>query len=118
MRSHAPRFRFGSRFAKRLERKHQGHDDTSFFDKVVFKINGKQNYLWRAVDQDDEVVGVFLHCRQDGAAANRYCKRLPRSHGGKPRRIVTDKLSSDEVAHRELIPQRAFTIRAKIATIE
>ena len=66
------------------------------------KINGKQHYLWRAVDQDGEVVDVFLQARRDGTAAKRFFKRLLRSHGGEPRKIVTDKLRSYGVAHREL----------------
>jgi transposase-like protein len=32
------------------------------------KINGSQHYLWRAVDQDGEVVDVYLQARRDGAA--------------------------------------------------
>ena len=68
------------------------------------KINGKQHYLWRAVDQDGEVVDVFLQARRDGAAAKRFFRRLLRSHNGEPRKIVTDKLRSYGVAHRELIP--------------
>jgi putative transposase len=32
------------------------------------KINVKQHYLWRAVDQDGEVVDVFLQAKRDGAA--------------------------------------------------
>ena len=68
------------------------------------KINGKQQYLWRAVDQDGEVVDVSLQARRDGAAAKRFCKRLMQGCGGEPRNIVTDKLSSYGVAHRELMP--------------
>ena len=68
------------------------------------KINGKQHYLWRAVDQDGEVVDVFLQAKRDGTAAKRFFKRLLRSHGGEPRKIVTDKLRSYGVAHRELMP--------------
>jgi transposase-like protein len=68
------------------------------------KINGKQHYLWRAVDQDGEVVDVFLQAKRDGAAAKRFFKRLMRNHGGEPRKIVTDKLRSYGVAHRELMP--------------
>ena len=70
----------------------------------TIQINGKQHYLWRAVDQDGEVVDVYLQARRDGAAAKRFFKRLLRSHGGEPRKIVTDKLRSYGVAHRELIP--------------
>ena len=59
----------------------------------------------RAVDQDGEVVDVYLQARRDGAAAKRFFKRLLRSHGSEPRKIVTDKLRSYGVAHRELIPE-------------
>ena len=34
----------------------------------------------------------------------RFSKRLLRSHGSEPRKIVTDKLRSYGVAHRELMP--------------
>ena len=68
------------------------------------KIRGIQYYLWRAVDQDIEVVDVFLQRRRDGAAAKRFLKRRLNANGNEPRRIVTDKLRSYDVAHRELIP--------------
>jgi putative transposase len=55
------------------------------------------------VDQDGEVVDVYLQAKRDGAAAKRFFKRLLRSHGGEPRKIVTDKLRSYGVAHRELM---------------
>jgi putative transposase len=97
--------KFGPRYSKRLKRKHRGFGDTFYIDEVFVKINGKQRYLWRAVDQDGEVVDVFLQARRDGAAAKRFFKRLLRSHGGEPRKIVTDKLRSYGVAHRELIPE-------------
>jgi len=51
------------------------------------------------------VVDVFLQAKRDGAAAKRFFKRLLRSHGDEPRKIVTDKLRSYGVAHRELIPE-------------
>ena len=70
----------------------------------TIQINGKQHYLWRAADQDGEVVDVYLQAKRDGVAAKRFFKRLLRSHGGEPRKIVTDKLRSYGVAHRELIP--------------
>ena len=69
------------------------------------KIDGKQHYLWRAVDQDGEVVDVFLQRRRDGNPATRFFKRLLKTHRDEPRKIVTDKLRSYGVAHRELIPE-------------
>jgi putative transposase len=97
--------KFGALYARRLKRKHRGYGDTFFIDEVFVKINGSQHYLWRAVDQDGEVVDVYLQARRDGAAAKRFFKRLLRSHGGEPRKIVTDKLRSYGVAHRELMPE-------------
>ena len=57
------------------------------------------------MDQDGELVDVCLQPKRDGAAAKRLFKRLLRSHGGTPRKIVTDKLQSYGVAHRELMPE-------------
>ncbi len=96
--------KFGDIYTRRLKRKHRGYGDTFYIDEVFVKINGKQHYLWRAVDQDGEVVDVYLQAKRDGAAAKRFFKRLLRSHGGEPRKIVTDKLRSYGVAHRELMP--------------
>jgi len=97
--------KFGPKYSRRLKRKHRGFGDTFYIDEVFIKINGKQHYLWRAVDQDGEVFDVFLQARRDGSAAKRFFKRLLRSHDGEPRKIVTDKLRSYGVAHRELVPE-------------
>ena len=80
--------------------------------EVFVRINGVQHYLWRAVDQDSvplcigygEIVDIYLQKRRNARAAKRFFKRLIRNHGAEPRKIVTDKLGSYRVAHRELIP--------------
>jgi len=71
----------------------------------TIQINGKQHYLWRAVDQDGEVVDVFLQAKRDGPAAKRFFRRLISSYQCEPRKIATDKLRSYGVAHRELTPE-------------
>ena len=96
--------KFGTQYARRLKRRHPGYGDTFFIDEVFVKIRGKRRYLWRAVDQDGEVVDVFLQTRRDGKAAKRFFKRLLKKHRSEPRKIVTDKLASYGIAHRELIP--------------
>jgi len=58
-----------------------------------------------ALDQNGEVVDVYLQARRDGAAAKRFLKRLLRSHGAEPGKIVMDKLRSYDAGHRELIPE-------------
>ena len=97
--------KFGPHYARRLKRQHQGYGDTFYIDEMFVKIHGQRKYLWRAVDQDGEVTDVFLQSRRDAVAAKRFFTRLIRNHGGEPRKIVTDKLRSYDVAHRELIPE-------------
>ncbi len=109
--------KFGSKYASRLRKKHQGYGDTFFIDEVFIKIDGEQHYLWRAVDQESlpherseccgygEVVDVFLQKRRNAKAAKRFFMRLMRKHKGEPRKIVTDKLRSYDVAHRDIIPE-------------
>ena len=96
--------KFSPKYARRLKRKHRGYGDTFFIDEVFVKIGGKQRYLWRAVDQDGEVIEVFLQEWRDGKVAKRFFKRLLKSHQAEPRKIVTEKLRSYGVAHRELMP--------------
>ena len=96
--------KFGPVFARRLRRKHRGFGDTFYVDEGLVKIRGKQHYLWRAVDQDGDGVDVFLQDRRAGRAAKRFFSRLIRRHGGEPRKIVTDQLGSDRVAHRAWAP--------------
>jgi len=98
--------KFGVLFAKDMKKKSQNtHSNWRWhIDEVFIKINGRQHYLWRAVDQDGEVVDIYLQKRRDGKAAKRFFKRFLRKNKGEPRKIVTDKLRSYGVAHRELIP--------------
>ena len=96
--------KFGPVFTRRLKCKHQGFGDTYYLDQVFVKIRGKQHYLWRAVDQDREVVDVYLQERRDATSAKRFFQRFLKT-GGVPREIITDKLRSDGVAHRTLVPE-------------
>lgn len=98
-------------YTRRLKRKHRGYGDTFYVDEVFVRINGKQHYLWRAVDQDGEVVDVYLQARRDGASAKRFFWRLLRNHGTEPRKVVTDKLRSYGVAHRDLIPETIYSTK-------
>jgi len=96
--------KFGPLFSKRLKRKHPGFGNTFFVDEVFVTIKGQRYYLWRAVDQDGDVVDVYLTPRRDAKAAKRFFRKLLRSHGKRPWKIVTDRLRSYGVAHRELLP--------------
>ena len=96
--------KFGPLFSKRFKGKHPGFGDTFFIDEVFITITGQRYYLWRALDQDGDVIDVYLQTRIDAKAAKRFFRWLLRSHGKSPWKIVTDRLRSYGVAHRELMP--------------
>ena len=60
-------------------------------DEVFVKVNGKLCYLWRAVDNEGEVLEAVLTARRDKAAALKLLKRIMKRYG-QPRKIVTDGL--------------------------
>ena len=61
------------------------------------KIGGETQYLWRAVDQEGEVLEVFATKRRDRAAALKFLKRAVKRYG-RPRAVVTDRLRSYRAA--------------------
>ncbi len=61
-------------------------------------------YLWRAVDQDGNVLDILVQNRRDKAAARRFFRRLMKKTGAVPRVIVTHRLRSYGAAHREVMP--------------
>ena len=71
------------------------------------KINGAQRYLWRAVDQHGNVLDVLVQSRRNALAAEKFFRKLLKGLRYVPRVIVTDKLASYQVAHRELVPSVA-----------
>jgi len=95
--------KFGKQYARRLKQRHQGYGDTLYLDEVFLNIKGRQCYLWRAVDQDGEIVDVYLQTRRDAKAARRFLERCIKNHNGKIRQIVSDKLKSYRVAHQSMM---------------
>ena len=68
------------------------------------KINGTTHYLWREVDQHGNVLDILVQSRRNAVAAKRFFRKLLKGLRYVPRVIVTDKLASYQVAHRELLP--------------
>ena len=96
--------KFGPRYARILRRR-QGHlGDTWHLDELFVSIRGRRHYLWRAVDQDGDVIDIFLQPRRDRCAAERFFRRLLQGQGAEPRRLITDKLRSYSAAHRTVMP--------------
>ena len=70
-------------------------------DEVYVKINGEMHYLWRAVDQEGEVLESYVTRPRDKAAALRFMKKALKRHGS-PEAITTDGLRSYKAAMDEL----------------
>jgi putative transposase len=94
--------KFGQDYANGLRRRRPRPGDKWHLDEVVVKINGVQRYLWRAVDQDGVVLDVLVQRRRDARAAKKFVRKLLKGLCYVPRVLVTDKLGSYQVAHREL----------------
>jgi putative transposase len=96
--------KFGAQYARRLKHRQGRLVDTWSLDEVFVKINGQRQNLWRAADQDGDVIDILLQPRRDGRAARRFFRELLKSQRRNPFRLVTDKLGSYRVAHREIMP--------------
>lgn len=96
--------KFGPRYANRLRRRYGKHGDAWHVDEVFVRINGEQHYLYRAIDQDGDVIDILVQKRRDTKAAVRFFRKLLKGQGGRPRRLVTDKLKSYPSAHRRVMP--------------
>lgn len=63
-------------------------------------------FLWRAVDDEGEVLDVFVQKRRNKAAALKLLRKLLKGQGVHPEAIVTDGLASYRAALRELNLQK------------
>jgi putative transposase len=95
--------RFGSQYAAALRRRRPQAGDKWHLDEVFIKVNGVRQYLWRAVDQDGTVLDILVQSKRDAKAAKRFMAKLMKKQCRVPRVLVTDKLRSYRVAHRELM---------------
>ena len=98
--------RFGPIFAaeirkKRMDRKRAFSVWRWHLDEVFVKINGERHYLWRAVDQEGEVLEAFVSKKRDRKAAVKFLRKLMK-RCVRPETIVTDQLRSYRAAFGEL----------------
>ena len=99
--------KFGPGYVRTLKRRQGRLGDSWHLDEVFIRIGGQQHYLWRAVDQDGDVLDILVQPRRDQRAAERFFRRLLRDQGKQPFQIVTDKLRSYSAALRTLLGEVA-----------
>jgi len=96
--------KFPLEYGKAL-RKHQGRlGDIWYLDEVFISIGCKRQYLWRAVDQDGDVIDILVQSRRNKGAALRFFRKLFKGQSSMPWKIITDKLRSYQAALREVSP--------------
>ena len=94
--------KFGPLLACRLRQRRPRPSDRWRLDEMVVRIAGKTMYLWRAVDQEGEILDVLVQRRRDKRAALKLMRKLLKKLGFAPRFAVTDKLRSYAAAFAAL----------------
>ena len=94
--------KFGSTIAANLRRTRPRPSDHWHLDEMVMVIRRKRYWLWRAVDNEGEVLDFLVQSRRNTNAAKKLMKKLLKKQGFAPTRIVTDKLRSYPAAFRAM----------------
>ena len=94
--------KFGRVYAARIRQRRPRPSDRWHLDEVFIRIGGKIHYLWRAVDDEGEVLDIIVQPRRDRKAALKLMRRLLKRQGYLPDAIVTDRLRSYGAALRDL----------------
>jgi transposase-like protein len=94
--------KFGPLYARNLRRRRPPPSEQWHLDEMVVMIGGRRSYLWRAVDDEGEMLDILVQSRRNKAAAVKLLRKLMKKLGFAPRRLVTDKLPSYGAAKVEL----------------
>jgi putative transposase len=94
--------KFGPMIARRLRLRRPQPSKRWHLDEMVVRIAGKRMYLWRAVDDEGEVLDMLVQRRRDSRAAMRLMRKLLKKQGFAPKLLVTDKLRSYASVFRRL----------------
>ena len=84
--------KFGRAYAARIRRRRLQPSGRWRLDEVFIRIGGKTHYLWRATDDEGEVLDVVVQSRRDQKAALKLLRRLLKPQGYLPDAVVTDRL--------------------------
>jgi len=96
--------KFGQTYANGLRRRSSRPSDRWHLDEVFLKINGRLHYLWRAVDQNGDVLDILVQTRRDKKAAKKFFRKLLKGLRYVPRVLITDKLKSYSAARADVMP--------------
>ena len=86
--------KFGPSFARELRSRRHRPTSQWHLDEMAVLIGGKRFWLWRAVDDEGEVLDLLVQRRRDKNAAVKLMRKLIKKQGFAPGVLVTDKLRS------------------------
>jgi putative transposase len=96
--------KFGQHYANQLRHRRPKPGDKWHLDEVFLTIKGERHYLWRAVDQDGNVLDILVQSHRNKKAAKKFFRKLLKRLTYVPRVIITDKLKSYGAAKRDILP--------------
>jgi putative transposase len=96
--------KFGQHYANQLRHRRPKPGDKWHLDEVFLTIKGERHYLWRAVDQDGNVLDILVQSHRNKKAAKKFFRKLLKGLRYVPRVIITDKLKSYGAAKQEIVP--------------
>jgi transposase-like protein len=94
--------KFGLAIAANIRRTRPQPSDHWHLDEMVISIRGDRYWLWRAVDNEGEVLDFLVQRRRDAKVARKLVTILLKKYGFAPTRIVTDHLRSYSTAFRAM----------------
>ncbi len=114
--------KFGPAYVHTLRRRQGRLGDIWHVDEVFITIRGQRHYLWRALNQDGDVLDILVTRHRDKRAAKRFFRKVLKHHGRLPWQLVTDKLRSypaatEKFSHLSAIePASTRTTKLKFPT--
>ncbi len=106
--------KFGRSYARRLRHIRPKPSSTWHIDEVFLKIGGKQFYLWRAVDDEGEVLDILLQSRRNKAAATKFLRHVTKKHQVAPDVVVTDKWRATMSAAKDILPSSCHLVGKRL----
>jgi transposase-like protein len=94
--------KFGPLFARELRRRRHRPTSQWHLDEMAVLIAGRRFWLWRAVDDEGEVLDLLVQRRRDARAATKLMRKLLKKQGFAPKTLVTDRLRSYGAAKTQL----------------
>ena len=73
--------KFGPAYARKLKKRQGRLGKNWHIDEGFVTIQGEQQYLWRAVDQNGNVIDILMQHRRNRRTAERFFRRVLKGQG-------------------------------------